>query len=210
MVRTDDLPVALLAFLAFVVMSPIWVRYAQAFTAARREDSSLSALLLPAAPERVEILSLPDDSRDGERIAQVVDIPWPAGDGLLRLANIHLTHLPDGEALRARQMAELLDHLDSLSPVRATVVAGDLNAGPGAGCLAALAARATPLTRARTVAEGRAALDHLALLDPAATGPALSPPVVALDEPETVAEAAVLPSDHYAVAAVLSPTRRGA
>ena len=49
MVRTDDLPVALLAFLAFVVMSPIWVRYAQAFTAARPEDAFLSALLLPAA-----------------------------------------------------------------------------------------------------------------------------------------------------------------
>jgi len=49
MVRVDDLPIALLAFLAFVVMSPIWVRYLQEFSAPRPEDAFLAAMVLPAA-----------------------------------------------------------------------------------------------------------------------------------------------------------------
>jgi hypothetical protein len=48
MVRTDELPVALLAFIAFVVVAPIWTRYRSGFPAARPEDQVLAAAVLPA------------------------------------------------------------------------------------------------------------------------------------------------------------------
>ena len=46
--RVDDLPIALLAFLAFVVVAPLWVRFQGSFTAATPEGGFLAALVLPA------------------------------------------------------------------------------------------------------------------------------------------------------------------
>jgi len=48
MVKTDELPVALLGFMAFVVMAPIWTTYLGNFNAPRPEDGFLAALVLPA------------------------------------------------------------------------------------------------------------------------------------------------------------------
>jgi hypothetical protein len=48
-VRTDELPLGLLGFIAFVALAPIWTRYLGQFAAARPEDQFLAALVLPAA-----------------------------------------------------------------------------------------------------------------------------------------------------------------
>lgn len=46
--RADDLPLALLALAAFVVMAPAWTRYLSMFSAPAPEAGFLAALVLPA------------------------------------------------------------------------------------------------------------------------------------------------------------------
>lgn len=77
--------------------------------------------------------ALPEDPEDGERRVQLVRAAgWV-------VANVHLTHLRDarGDALRRRQWAEVLGHLDRLGGP--ALVCGDLNAGPGDAWFDALA-----------------------------------------------------------------------
>lgn len=45
----DDLAPALLAFVAIVVVAPVWVHYVEGFSAARPEGAFLAGLTLPAA-----------------------------------------------------------------------------------------------------------------------------------------------------------------
>jgi hypothetical protein len=46
--RTDDLPVALLGFIAIVVVAPIWLQYRSGFTAATPSGAFLASMILPA------------------------------------------------------------------------------------------------------------------------------------------------------------------
>jgi endonuclease/exonuclease/phosphatase family metal-dependent hydrolase len=70
-------------------------------------------------------MELPCDPRDGERIGQIGLLC--TGDALVTIANVHLTHLRDADALRREQMATLLAHEWLARPVAARLVCGDFN-----------------------------------------------------------------------------------
>jgi endonuclease/exonuclease/phosphatase family metal-dependent hydrolase len=78
----------------------------------------------PVQEQRVVVL--PQDARDGERVAQCVRLPGLAGDWWL--VNLHLTHLGDRADLRRRQLESVLRTMDEAAPTRALVLCGDFNA----------------------------------------------------------------------------------
>lgn len=100
-------------------------------------SSGLAILARTALPEAAR-LALPSDPRDGERIAQVVRLETALGP--LRVANLHLTHLRDGAALRQRQLEHLLEAEEDPTGALPLVLAGDFNAAPDAPELAPLRA----------------------------------------------------------------------
>ncbi len=101
-------------------------------------SSSGLALLTRQAPLVSRLVALPEDPRDGQRLAIVADVLAAPG-GLLRVATTHLTHLRDDEAnrVRALQAQTLLAAAREglFSPV---VIMGDLNDPPDAPALASL------------------------------------------------------------------------
>lgn len=162
--------------------------------------SGLAVLSRPPVGQAYSV-GLPEDSADGERIAQVVTL----GDARpLHVVNLHLTHLPGRGDLRRRQMAAALAAVpgDGL-PV---LLGGDLNAVDGAAPFDLLSDFARPAlsdegprTSLNPVAGAAAepgVIDHLMLR---ADGP---PPVLtarlALDRPGPTD--GIYPSDHKALA----------
>jgi endonuclease/exonuclease/phosphatase family metal-dependent hydrolase len=83
------------------------------------------------------ILSLPDDPRDGQRLAQCIHLPKGLGGGWL--VNLHLTHLPDRPDLRQAQLSVVLNELGNWAGGERWILCGDFNAGPAdqeiAACL---------------------------------------------------------------------------
>lgn len=74
------------------------------------------------------LLALPEDPRDGERVAQCVRLAGPAGDWWL--ANLHLTHLGDRADLRRQQLEAVLKMMDETAAAQTVVLCGDFNASP--------------------------------------------------------------------------------
>lgn len=74
-----------------------------------------------------EALRLPSSPADGGRAAQIVT--RAAGQHHVRLANLHLSHLPgpEGDALRTLQLQTVLDRLLTLGPASTTLLCGDFN-----------------------------------------------------------------------------------
>lgn len=87
-------------------------------------DSGLAILSRRALRDR-ELLMLPTDARDGDRLVMLAraDSPW----GPITLANTHLTHLTDRGDLRESQLRMILGTL-AASPL--WVAGGDLNLTP--------------------------------------------------------------------------------
>jgi endonuclease/exonuclease/phosphatase family metal-dependent hydrolase len=87
-----------------------------------------------------QALPLPSSPLDGGRLAQIVT--FQAGPHTVRVANLHLSHLPgaEGASLRALQLHAVLQHLQSLGAAGATLLCGDFNSelsSPGiAECMA--------------------------------------------------------------------------
>ena len=81
-------------------------------------------------------IGLPHDTRDGERIAQFVDLDV-AGTRLL-VVNVRVSHLADKDALRRHQIERLADLLASASDYDHMLVGGDFNAAPKDPALAPL------------------------------------------------------------------------
>jgi endonuclease/exonuclease/phosphatase family metal-dependent hydrolase len=77
-------------------------------------------LLSRRTPDAVTRVVLPQDERDGERVALV------ARFGDLAVANLHLTHLRDAQGLRRRQVETLLA-ADVLCSARQVIIGGDFN-----------------------------------------------------------------------------------
>lgn len=71
---------------------------------------------------------LPEDARDGERIAQIVEIMLH-GRRLL-VVNMHLVYLPDRDDLRRAELEATLAALPPLDRYDAAVMAGDFNCPP--------------------------------------------------------------------------------
>lgn len=164
--------------------------------------SGLAVLVLGGALD-MEVLDLPSDPRDGERIAQAV--MFRSDHGVLRIVNLHLSHLGDGAALREAQLREVLGHFTS--DAIPTVLAGDFNAVFDAPELAPVRARDDldigPMASARwpaTLLGGEArdrAIDHVLLLRGGrSNGPRLVDRCRVLDRPD---ESGRYPSDHAGV-----------
>jgi endonuclease/exonuclease/phosphatase family metal-dependent hydrolase len=156
------------------------------------------------------------DERDGDRVAQV---------GLLDLdrvsvviANVHLTHLRDGDLLRKRQLATVLDHPLMQMKQAMRVVAGDFNSRPTSPLMRGLRddealgdVRDTftfggEEPRPSTLVRHDGSVDYiLSIATQADTHPLFTSPAVVFKTPHP--ESSILPSDHYGVATTLVPTR---
>lgn len=149
-------------------------------------SSSGLAVLLREPPVAQAVLALTSDARDGERIAQRVDLP-----GGLRLLNLHLTHLPDAHDLRACQLNEALAWAQA-EWSGALVAGGDLNCARGAPAMTPLEGLAGPEPGSTLHAHpGVSAIDHLVL---AAPGPwRVRARYLALNAPDAAGR---FPSDH--------------
>jgi endonuclease/exonuclease/phosphatase family metal-dependent hydrolase len=102
----------------------------------RRMSSSGLAILSRRKPLESIRLTLPEDPRDGERVAQICRLP--AGANQLLLVNTHLSHLAGADDLRRQQIKCILealrtrvyDRTSAPDPVAGCLLCGDLNAAP--------------------------------------------------------------------------------
>jgi endonuclease/exonuclease/phosphatase family metal-dependent hydrolase len=79
-------------------------------------------------------IELPCDPRDGERIAQFVDLDL---NGMrLMVANTQLSHLAGADAVRRHQIEKLAERLADAHDFDHILVGGDFNAGPDEPALA--------------------------------------------------------------------------
>ena len=163
------------------------------------------AVLVRGEALDMDVLELPSDPRDGQRIAQGVVIRRERVS--LRVVNLHLSHLRDGDALRASQLRAVLDRFaDDSMP---TILAGDFNATFDAPALSAARSRddldlgpEAPERWPATLLGGEArarAIDHVLLLRGGLRdGPRLVDRRRVLDRPDG---SGVYPSDHAGVMA---------
>lgn len=175
----------------------------------RNQDSHSGLAVLSRWPAtQTRVLALPQDARDGERLAQCVRLPWDGGHWWL--VNLHLTHLSDRADLRQAQLATVLDALGDFARREAVVLCGDFNASASDPAIAGALAPHGPLSDAfagqsKTTHRddaGRAHdLDQIVLrAGEEAALPVVSHAAVVLDRPD---ETGVWPSDHFAVCADL-------
>ncbi len=189
---------------------------AHVFAPARRKPRSFAgrpvdswsglSVLWRGGISRSEVVDLPADAADGERIAQVVTLD--TADGRLLAVNAHLTHLAGADALRRQQLETILAHVEPRMGDAAVVLGGDFNAGPGSPPLRWLAERpGLSVTRAGpvvpTLAGSHRCIDYLFLVqaDGRPRYRAHSGRRV-LSQPDA---AGVLASDHCGVCARLAP-----
>ncbi len=119
--------------------------------------------------QAAELIALPSDPLDGERIAQRVEIDTP--HGALRVINLHLTHLngPDAARLRQAQLDEI-HHQALIGWSGPIVFAGDFNASPDEAALQVLLGQpdyscsANLLGNTSTLIEGAAKMIDLIIL----------------------------------------------
>lgn len=92
-----------------------------------RSVAGWSALALLSRELWIEqdVLHLPSDERDGERIALIGVAAY--GDRRIVLANTHLTHLRDADHLRRAQLDAVLAHPLLTLPGSLRLLCGDLN-----------------------------------------------------------------------------------
>ncbi len=160
---------------------------------------------LPLSATR--ILALNSNPRDGERVALWAECHL--GSVVVGLLNVHLTHLDPGDRLRAQQVGQLVDFLDT----RVTdlcVLGGDFNAGVHSPELHRLAGRDDAISvwdecnagnDLNTLNfDGRGCIDHLFRFGGGVLGIRWAALSVALDRPTCDGSFA---SDHAAVVADL-------
>lgn len=85
-----------------------------------------------------EIVALPADERDGERVALVAAAAY--GGRELVVVNVHLTHLGDADALRAAQAVRAITHPWLRRPNAIRLLCGDFNTTADGPVLAPLLA----------------------------------------------------------------------
>lgn len=76
---------------------------------------------------RHNIIPLPEDPRDGERIAQFVQISIGEDQHILCI-NLHLSHLRDAKSLRIKQLESIMHHMLGKREDQICILAGDFNA----------------------------------------------------------------------------------
>ena len=163
-----------------------------------------------------QALPLPSNAADGGRLAQIVTLE--AGQHTVRVANLHLSHLPgaEGAELRALQLNAVLKHLQSLGAAGATLLCGDLNSelsSPGiAECMASRWGLVDTFTLANLPREATFFNDQAQgqVLDHVLLAPSLSTCQVSVRSAATVLRCdrpdadGVTPSDHSGLMVELS------
>ena len=172
------------------------------------------AILVRAKAGPMDVLDLPQDSGDGPRVAQAIDL-FLKDAGAIRVVNLHLTHLRDREDLRASQLQSVLDRWGQAG--LPTLIAGDFNAAFDDDAFRALRDRNDldigPLSHQQwpgTLLMGslKRAIDHVLLL----RGSSDSAPVVTARRRvlDRRSPAGLFPSDHAGVLVDLSwPDKAG-
>lgn len=127
---TEDGQACTAAFLAralsmHVAMTPARRKH-RWFEGQPRLSTSGLAVLCRQPLQSWQVLELPSDEADGERIALLASVSLGGQD--LWLANLHLTHLPDAGALRARQLQSCLEVLQAVAGDAPCLIGGDFNA----------------------------------------------------------------------------------
>lgn len=168
--------------------------------------SGLAVLSREPLPEQ-RVIALPEDARDGQRLAQAVRLPAALGGGWL--INLHLSHLPDRPDLRRAQLATVLREAGDRAADARWLLCGDFNARPDDPAIAWALQPGGPLTDAfagvpkttHTDDQGRAAdIDHILFRPVTGQGVAVRRAWVTLDQPDG---SGMRPSDHGAVCADL-------
>lgn len=172
-------------------------------------DTTSGLAVLSRQPVREQgSVVLPDDARDGERVAQWVRLAGDRGDWWL--VNLHLTHLPDRADLRRAQLETVLQTLQGVAGDQPVVLCGDFNAGPDDAEIACCLSPQGPLVDAfggqakvthRDSSGTAQNLDQILLRTVRGELPfSVANARVVLDGPDVHG---VLPSDHFAVCADL-------
>jgi endonuclease/exonuclease/phosphatase family metal-dependent hydrolase len=157
---------------------------------------SLSGLgILTNLRVSVEIaVELPSSAADGGRWAQVLILELPKGGPML-IANVHLTHLRNSEALRIHQLDSVLQEI-SRSPARFRIIGGDFNAEENSTEIQMLKERGLVIESASHW------VDHLMIIRPEVKPyPTFTCSETVLDRPD--ATSGLYPSDHFGVHAHL-------
>lgn len=155
---------------------------------------------------------LPSSPADGGRSAQLAIIQ--VGTYRLIIANVHLSHLPDGGELRQEQLATVLRHPYFRTDFDAALVTGDFNAALSLPELSGFLAPPWQLIDAYTTGGGKTKityrgndgqgsdLDHILVLpDQHGKCPMFSDSRLVLDAREPATSA--MPSDHAGVMTTL-------
>jgi endonuclease/exonuclease/phosphatase family metal-dependent hydrolase len=149
------------------------------------------------------MLALPQDPRDGERLALIVDLA--IAPVRVRIVNTHLTHLRGATDLRRAQAAALMAAAIARAP-GPIVLMGDFNAMADDPCLAPIfdhpwldpAAKAAAFSGITATERLRAgAIDHVLIFDPSRAA-TLQARRLCLNAPDA---AGAFPSDHPGVRA---------
>jgi endonuclease/exonuclease/phosphatase family metal-dependent hydrolase len=197
-------------------------RYKQRVTEGRHVTGWSGMALFSTRPwAYIDVLDLPSDPLDGDRVAQV---------GLLELerfsvvvANVHLTHLRDADHLWRRQIESVLEHPLMQMKQALRVICGDFNSLPESRLMQELLDskehgslrdayvigggqpdRATLPPRDVSV-PGRCVDYILSVAASADTHPLFTSSTVTFKRRH--ASRGILPSDHYGVACTLVPAR---
>lgn len=218
--RSADGQTDTLGYLSAALDLPAW--FAPARRKIRRLDGtrmdSFSGLgILTNLPvSRQLIIDLPSSPSDGGRVAQLLTVGIHPGRSML-IANVHLTHLPDSQALRARQLETVL-RIMQRSAETYRVIGGDFNApsdsteirllkehGPAADCYQLGGGRGNRYSLLSALEEQIPyAVDHLFTLPQATTTtyPSFADATVVLDRPDETS--GLYPSDHFGLQVRLS------
>lgn len=210
-VRTDDGRIHTAQTLAqalglYLIWLPARAKHRQVGPHMEASTSGFAVLSREPILEQ-RVLTLPDDPRDGQRLAQCVQLPWALGGGWL--INLHLTHLPDRPELRQAQLWHVVNELSVWAADERWLLCGDFNAGPADPEIAVCLWPNGPLNDVfsgvhkltHVDAKGRGVnLDQIFWRAPPGRGLTVHRAWVALDQPD---ENGARASDHSAVCADL-------
>jgi endonuclease/exonuclease/phosphatase family metal-dependent hydrolase len=179
------------------------------------ESWSGMALLSRRPFTMVDTIELPSDEADGERLAQAGLLE--VEDVFVTIANLHLTHLKENDALRAQQLRRVLAHPLMAMKRALRLVCGDFNSrSDGAVLVSSLGthhyghvedAYVTGGGGAQraTLASGACVDFVLSLAEDEASHPTFASSAVVLNRPEP--NSGILPSDHFGVATTMMTLR---
>ena len=140
------------------------------------------------------VIDLPSSPADGGRAAQLLTLDLGAGLSMM-MANVHLTHLRNSEALRLRQLEKVLAFM-ARSAASYRIIGGDFNAHPDSALIEVLK------NKIKAVECIQHFVDYIFIL-PSTVAPAYLSSIHAktvLDRPDPNG---LYPSDHFGIQATM-------